>query len=112
MSERYDCIIVGAGPAGVAAAYRLAGAGLNVLVFERGEFPGSKNMFGGILYSTILNKLVPRFWEEAPVERHVVRRRYAFLSKDSEVAFDLKLDAFNHPPYNNSLTVLRARFDR
>ena len=112
MSDRYDCIIVGAGPAGITAAYKLAGAGLNVLVFERGEFPGSKNMFGGILYSTILNKLIPEFWKEAPVERHVVRRRYSFLSKDSEAAFDLKFDAFNNPPYNHSFTVLRARFDK
>src|SRR3989337_1262090 len=112
MSERYDCIIVGAGPAGITAAYKLAGAGLNVLVFERGEFPGSKNKFGGILYSTILNKLIPEFWKEAPVERHVVRRRYSFLSKDSEAACDLKFDAFNNPPYNHSFTVLRARFDK
>ncbi len=112
MSDRYDCIIVGAGPAGIAAAYKLAGAGLNVVVFERGGFPGSKNMFGGILYSTVLNRLIPEFWKEAPVERHVVRRRYSFLSKDSEAAFDLKFDAFNNPPYNHSFTVLRARFDR
>jgi len=111
-STEYDVLIVGAGPAGITAAYKLAGAGLNVLVFERGEFPGSKNMFGGILYSTILNKLIPEFWKEAPVERHVVRRRYSFLSKDSEAAFDLKFDAFNNPPYNHSFTVLRARFDK
>lgn len=112
MMERFDCIIVGAGPSGISAAYQLASSGLNVVVFERGEYPGSKNMFGGILYSTVLNRLIPDFWKEAPVERHIIRRRYSLLSKDSEVAFDLKFDAFNNPPYNNSFTVLRARFDR
>lgn len=112
MAEKYDCIIVGAGPAGSAAAFKLACAGLNVIVFERGEFPGSKNMFGGVLYSTVLNKLVPEFWKEAPVERHIIRRRYSFLSKGSEAAFDLRFEAFDKPPFNNSFTVLRSRFDR
>ncbi|MDP2727950.1 MAG: FAD-dependent oxidoreductase, partial [Dehalococcoidia bacterium] len=41
--EKFDVVIVGAGPAGLAAAYVLAQAGLQVLVFERGEYPGGKN---------------------------------------------------------------------
>ena len=40
MSEKFDVIIVGAGPAGNAAAYTLAKAGLKVLQLERGEYPG------------------------------------------------------------------------
>ncbi|MBI5468296.1 MAG: FAD-dependent oxidoreductase [Deltaproteobacteria bacterium] len=112
MSERFDCVIVGAGPSGIAAAYKLASSGLSVAVFERGETPGSKNMSGGVLYSTVLNKLIPEFWKEAPVERHVTRRRYSLLSKDSAASFDLEFEPFNTPPYNNSFTVLRARFDR
>ncbi len=108
---KFDCIIVGAGPAGVTAAFKLARAGLNVVIFERGV-PGSKNMFGGVLYSTVLNKLIPEFWKEAPVERHVVRKRFSLLSRASEAAADLRFSSFNGPPYNNSFTVLRARFDR
>ncbi len=111
MDERFDCIIIGAGPSGVTAALRLAREGLSVAVFERGR-PGSKNMFGGVLYSTILNKLIPEFWKEAPVERHVIRKRFSLLSPSSEAAFDLCFNAFDSPPYNNSFTVLRARFDR
>jgi len=111
MSERFDAIVVGAGPSGIACAYKLAESGINVVVFERGGAPGAKNVSGGILYSTILNKLIPEFWKEAPVERHVVRRRYSFLSKDSDVSFDLKFASFDRPPYNYSFTVLRARFD-
>lgn len=112
MAERYDCIIVGAGPAGAAAAFKLAKAGLNVVVFERGTSPGTKNLFGGILYTTKLTELIPAFREDAPLERHVTRRRYSFVSKDSEAAVDLRFDAFNKPPFNNSFTALRARFDK
>ncbi len=72
--EKFDCIVVGAGPAGVTCAYVLAKAGLNVVILERGEVPGSKNVMGGILYSTILNKLIPNFWEEAPIERRIVKK--------------------------------------
>ena len=58
-TEKFDVVIVGAGPAGSTAALALAQAGLKVAVFERGEKPGQKNMFGGILhYSEALNELI------------------------------------------------------
>ena len=81
--EKFDCIVVGAGPAGTTCAYTLAKAGLSVVLLERGEAPGSKNVMGGILYSTILNKVIPNFWEEAPVERRVVKK--VFLSLISQI---------------------------
>lgn len=111
-SDKFDVIIVGAGPSGIACALTLARAGLSVAVFERGEFPGAKNMFGGILYTTILNKLIPKFWEEAPIERHITKRRFSVLSDDAELAFEFRTEAYNRqPPYNNSFTAFRARFD-
>jgi len=45
-----DVAIVGAGLAGLSAAYKLAKNGLNVLVIERGPYPGSKNVSGGRMY--------------------------------------------------------------
>ena len=45
-----DVIVVGAGPAGACAALVAARAGLDVVLLERGPFPGSKNMYGGVVY--------------------------------------------------------------
>jgi electron transfer flavoprotein-quinone oxidoreductase len=110
--DKFDCIIIGTGPAGVAAALTLVRKGLTVAVFERGEYPGSKNTFGGVLYSTVLNKLIPEFWKEAPVERHITKRRFSVLSENSEMAVEFDFEGFNQPPFNNSFTVLRSKFDR
>ncbi len=112
MNERFDAIIVGAGPAGVTAALCLAREGIKVIVLERGEYPGSKNLFGGILYSTILTKLIPDFWKEAPVERYVAKRRFHFLDGTSSLSFEFSTKDFGEPPYNNSFTALRAKFDQ
>ena len=107
----FDAIIVGAGVAGSSAAYRLAKAGLQVVLIERGPFPGSKNLSGGVLYGRVLHDLIPNFWESAPVERVITNQIVSFLTADSSVNLDFKTEAFNQPPYNG-FTVLRARFDR
>ena len=46
----FDAIVVGAGIAGCIAAYELAQAGKAVLVVERGNYAGAKNMTGGRIY--------------------------------------------------------------
>lgn len=108
----FDVIVVGAGLSGLTAAYALRKAGVSVAVLERGEYPGAKNLFGGVLFSTILNKLIPNFWDDAPIERHIVKRRFVYLTPDTEAGFDFKAEKYNQPPYNNTFTVLRAKFDR
>ena len=55
--EKFDAIIVGGGLAGCSAAIVLANAGLAVLVVERGDFCGAKNMTGGRLYGHSLEKI-------------------------------------------------------
>lgn len=111
-SSQFDVIVVGAGPAGSAAALVAARAGLNVLLLERGEFPGSKNCSGAAMYgSAVLNELLPNFWEVAPVERYITRRVLSFMSADSSLSVDYKSTRFGEPPYN-AFTVLRPKFDR
>jgi electron transfer flavoprotein-quinone oxidoreductase len=112
MSERFDTIVVGAGPAGATAALALAQSGLRVAIFERGEQPGSKNMFGGALYYTeILEKILPDFWKEAPIERYVTKHDLVFMSDDSWTSVSFADKKFGQPPYN-AVTLLRAKFDR
>ncbi len=46
--EKYDVIIVGAGPAGLQCAYRLANTGLKILILEKNEVIGDKVCAGGL----------------------------------------------------------------
>jgi electron transfer flavoprotein-quinone oxidoreductase len=112
MEEKFDCIIVGGGVAGLAAAMTLARGGARFLLIERGEFAGSKNVSGGVLWGRDLARLVPGYWEDedAGIERFVNHRRLVFTDETSALALDFKSTAFNEPPYGG-VTVLRARFD-
>ena len=49
----WDAIVVGAGPAGCAAAYDLAHTGHSVLLLDRAEFPRQKACAGGLTAKTI-----------------------------------------------------------
>src|SRR5215217_4173779 len=49
MAERYDLVVVGAGPGGTSAAYHSAKAGLNTLLLDRQEFPRDKTCGDGLM---------------------------------------------------------------
>jgi len=111
MDEKFDAIVVGAGPSGNAAAYTMAKAGLKVLQLERGEYPGSKNVQGAILYSDALEQIIPDFRDDAPLERHIIEQRMWVLDDESYVGMHYRSDDFNKPPYNR-YTIIRAQFDK
>jgi electron transfer flavoprotein-quinone oxidoreductase len=111
MPEKFDVIVVGAGPAGTSCAYSCAKSGLKVLLIERGEYPGSKNVMGGVLYRKQMEDIIPEFWKEAPLERPVVEQRFWMMDKESVVQFGYKGLEWAVEPYNN-FTVLRAQFDQ
>ena len=107
----FDAIVVGSGCAGAIAAYELAKAGKSVLVVERGNFAGAKNMTGGRIYSHSLKKVFPNFEEEAPLERKITHERMAFMDPSAQMAVD-----FTSPELAeegaDSYSVLRAPFDQ
>lgn len=120
--EKFNVIIVGAGPAGATAAYLLAQAGMEVVMIERGATPGSKNVSGALAFSHVYDEIYPRFWESAPVERGIVGHSIVFLGKEASVTLDYR-DLAEAPSPNpshgegskskgaNAYSVLRARFD-
>jgi electron transfer flavoprotein-quinone oxidoreductase len=109
--QQFDAIVVGAGPSGNAAAYTMAKAGLKVLQIERGEYPGSKNVQGAILYADALERIIPNFREDAPLERHIIEQRMWVLDDESFVGSHFRSEEYNKPPYNR-YTIIRAQFDK
>ena len=105
-----DVVVVGAGPAGSAAAICAARAGKSVVLLERGPFPGSKNMYGGVIYGRILDGLIPRWWEEAPIQRWVTRRSTMITTGTQALTIDYRTEAWGEAPYNGA-TAYRPDFD-
>ncbi|EJC75083.1 flavin-dependent dehydrogenase [Rhizobium leguminosarum bv. trifolii WSM2012] len=110
-AEKFDAIVVGAGMSGNAAAYAMASRGLKVVQLERGEYPGSKNVQGAILYADPLEKIIPNFRDDAPLERHLVEQRFWIMDGTSHTGIHYRSDDFNEPRPNR-YTIIRAQFDR
>ncbi|MCM1564384.1 MAG: FAD-dependent oxidoreductase [Dehalobacter sp.] len=111
MSETFDVIVVGAGLAGASAALTAAKAGLSVLVIERGEYIGAKNITGGMILTRVLQDIVPNYWEDAPLERPIQHQRIMMTSGERALEIDIGNSTFLNPPYNG-FSVLRKEFDQ
>jgi electron transfer flavoprotein-quinone oxidoreductase len=109
--EKVEVVIVGAGMAGLATAMVLAEAGVEVLVVERGDYPGSKNVTGGRLYLEPVRPYLPDVWDEAPLERGVVKERLTMMSPSSSTTVEVNSERFRQRPYP-SYTLLHSTFDR
>lgn len=101
-----DAIVVGAGPAGISAALTLKRGGKNVVVLERSDKAGTKNMFGGAVYLNSIKSILPNSFNTAPYERFIVNHTYSFLNDSGSV--DIKSTALAD---NTTATVMRPKFD-
>ncbi len=107
----FDVIVVGAGPSGVSAAISLAKANKKVLLIERGDYAGAKNMYGGIMYSHALNDIFPNFLNEAPIERITKKHNYLILTENEAVGISYS-DKLLNSDNNISFTAIRSKFDK
>lgn len=99
--DKVQCIVVGAGPAGAACAHVLAKKGIEVVVLERGRKVGEKNVAGFVLFTPVLEYLIPGCREKAPLERNITRfdtidmdedyfnvsQRYIYSYRDDPLCF-------------------------
>ncbi len=104
--NKTEVIIVGAGPAGISCAITLARSGKEVVLIERGMFAGSKNMFGGAIYTSATKELFPNFEQEAPIERRNIEHNYMILGEEDSTTISYRKDD------NSSYSVIRGKFDR
>ena len=119
--EKVECIVVGGGLAGLSAAYGLASEGFEVMLLERGDYAGAKNVTGGRLYLSPIRNIYPELWEaaealdregpEAPFERPVVRELVTMMSPGAQTTIEIAADRFGGAR-PQSYTVVRARLDQ
>jgi len=108
---KFDVIVVGAGPAGLAAGTVCARAGLDTIIIERGRKPGTKNVMGGVLYTRPTAEVWPEFWKDAPLERCVIEQNAWIMTEDSAIKLGYRSAKFAED-VPNAFTVLRVKVDQ
>ena len=91
--EKFDAIVVGGGLAGSAAALTI------------------KNSSGGRIYGHSLERLIPNFAEEAPIERKITQERLSLMTEGGALSFQYNSDKLQNLKYP-SYSVLRSKFDK
>ena len=100
--ERFDAIVVGAGPAGSTAALRLVRAGARVLLLDRERFPRDKPCGGGLteravkqlpvsvdlVVEDVIDRFELGFRYRARVERAMSDPGFTMTSEEMEALID------------------------
>jgi electron transfer flavoprotein-quinone oxidoreductase len=108
--DKFDAIVVGAGPAGSACAYALAKEGKSVLLVERGNTAGSKNVSGGRLYTYALELVETDMYKRAPLQRKIVREQIMLLNERGATTVDYFNPEFGEE-VPQSYSVVRTALD-
>ena len=84
---------------------------MEVMVLERGDYSGAKNVTGGRLYVKPIRGMYPELWDEAPFERPVARELVTMMADGAHTTVEIASDRFleGRP---QSYTVVRAKLDQ
>src|SRR2546421_7139826 len=106
----YDVVVVGAGPAGLAAAIRLkqlaaaGGSELAVCVIEKGSEVGAHILSGAVFEPRALNELIPDWRERgAPLNTPAIEDRFLYLTEARAYRLPTPPQMHNHGNYIISL---------
>ncbi len=108
-NNKVEVIVVGAGPAGVSSAITLARAGKKVLLIDRADNAGDKNMFGGTIYAKQTAEIFPKFWESAPVERAITEHKIFMLTDFDSTQYSYR---YSSKGAYKAFTVIRSKWDK
>ena len=90
--NKADVLVVGAGPAGISAAIEVARGGKKVILIERAQYAGSKNMYGGAVYTSALKEVFKDDFNSIPYERVINSHTWAFLTDTGSFEMTYKND--------------------
>lgn len=104
----YDVVIVGAGPAGLAAAIKIKqlASTISVCILEKGAQVGAHILSGAVLEPRSLKELLPDNWQQAPLNTPVTNDSFYYLSRKRAIRLPTPKQMHNEGNYIISLGML------